>query len=133
MQANRRRDTSPEMAIRRLAHAQGLRYRVDDKPLPDLNRRADLVFTRVKIAVFVDGCYWHRCPAHATSPKSHADYRGAKIARNRERDVGTNQRLSAAGWLASRAWEHDDPAVVVARIVDAVRGPSSGESTPTSL
>ncbi len=80
MRANRRRDTTPEMAIRRLAHAQGLRYRVDAKPLPELNRRADLVFTRVKVAVFIDGCYWHGCPAHGTSPKSHADYWSAKIA-----------------------------------------------------
>lgn len=126
MQANRRRDTSPEMAVRRLAHARGLRYRVDAKPLPELNRRADLIFTRAKVAVFVDGCYWHGCPVHGTAAQSNAEYWNAKISRNRERDAETNERLSAAGWLVLRAWEHDDPEAVVARVIDAVRGPSPG-------
>lgn len=122
MQSNRRRDTSPELAVRRLAHARGLRYRVDAKPLPDLNRRADLVFTRAKIAVFIDGCYWHGCPAHGTAAKTNAAYWSAKIARNRERDADTNEQLTDAGWLVVRAWEHEDPEVVVARVFDAVRG-----------
>lgn len=123
MQANRRRDTSPEMAVRRLAHAEGLRYRVDAKPLPQLNRRADLVFTRAKVAVFIDGCYWHGCPLHGTAAQSNADYWRTKIARNRERDAETNQRLGDAGWLVVRAWEHDDPTSVVTRIINAVRSP----------
>ena len=121
MQSNRRRDTSPELAVRRLAHARGLRYRVDVKPLPELNRRADLVFTRAKVAVFIDGCYWHGCPVHGTAAKTNADYWSAKIKRNRERDSETNERLSDAGWLVLRAWEHDDPATVVARVIEAVR------------
>ena len=74
-----------------------------------LNRRADLVFTRAKFAVFIDGCYWHGCPAHGTAPKSNADYWSAKIAKNRERDVETNHRLSAAGWLVLRAWGTTTP------------------------
>lgn len=122
MQSNRRRDTSPELAVRRLAHAQGLRYRVDAKPLPQLNRRADLVFTRAKVAVFIDGCYWHGCPEHGTAAQTNADYWRTKIARNRERDAETNERLSDAGWLVLRAWEHEDPEAVVARVIDAVRG-----------
>lgn len=122
MQANRRRDTSPEMAVRRLAHARGLRYRVDAKPMPQLNRRADLVFTRAKVAVFIDGCYWHGCPLHGTAPRSNAAYWSAKIAKNRERDYDTNQRLAEAGWQVLRAWEHEDAEAVVRRIVEAVRG-----------
>ncbi|WP_084527599.1 very short patch repair endonuclease [Nocardioides dokdonensis] len=129
MQANRRRDTSPEMTVRRLVHAQGLRYQVDTKPLPALNRRADLVFATAKVAVLVDGCYWHGCPEHGTVAQTNATYWRTKIARNRERDDETNKRLADAGWLPLRAWEHEDPEAVVARIIDAVRCPSSGANT----
>ena len=78
MQGNRRRDTTPEMAVRRLVHAAGLRYRVDAKPLPDLNRRADLVFTRAKVAVFIDGCYWHGCPEHGTTSRTNEELLGTE-------------------------------------------------------
>ena len=121
MRANRRRDTKPEIAVRRLLHARGLRYRVDERPLPELNRRADLVFRRSRIAVFVDGCYWHGCPQHGTVARSNADYWSQKIARNRERDAQTNRLLEAAGWSVVRAWEHEDPADVAARVEAAVR------------
>lgn len=121
MQGNRRRDTNPEMAVRRLVHAAGLRYRVDARPLPALNRRADLVFTRAKVAVFIDGCYWHGCPEHGTASRTNADYWAPKIARNRERDVDTDAQLVGAGWTVLRAWEHDDPVGVAERIVTAVR------------
>lgn len=120
MRGNRRRDTSPEMAVRRLVHAAGLRYRVDARPLPNLNRRADLVFTRAKVAVFIDGCYWHGCPAHGTAAKTNAGYWGPKIARNRARDVDTDAQLVAAGWTVVRAWEHDEPVRVAERIVNAL-------------
>jgi DNA mismatch endonuclease (patch repair protein) len=123
MQANRRRDTAPEMAVRRLAHAAGLRYRVDAKPLPSLNRRADLVFTRAKVAVFIDGCYWHGCPEHGTTAKTNANYWESKILRNRERDGETDSQLVSAGWVVIRAWEHDEPGLVVDRIVDALGRP----------
>ena len=122
MQANRRRDTSPELLVRRAVHALGLRYRVDAKPLPELNRRADLVFTKAKVAVFVDGCYWHGCPRHGTAAKTNAAYWGPKIQRNKDRDVDTDQRLRNAGWTVVRVWEHDDPgqaATVVASAVHA--------------
>ncbi|TCJ21668.1 very short patch repair endonuclease [Nocardioides jejuensis] len=120
MQANRRRDTSPEMAVRRLVHAAGLRYRVDTRPLSDLNRRADLVFRGAKVAVFIDGCYWHGCPKHGTVAKSNADYWSPKIARNRERDAETDRLLVDAGWTVIRAWEHEVPSAVAQRILSAV-------------
>ena len=120
MQGNRRRDTKPEMAVRRLVHARGLRYLVDAKPIPELNRRADLVFTRTKVAVFIDGCYWHGCPEHGTTAKKNANYWGPKILRNRERDQETDRLLTEAGWTIIRVWEHEPAGVVAAEIVRTV-------------
>jgi len=125
MKANRRRDTKPELAVRRLVHAAGLRYRVDYRPLPDVNRRADLVFTRARVAVFIDGCLWHGCPEHGASPRTNSDYWTAKIARNKERDAETNALLLAAGWTVVRAWEHEPPVSVAAAVVNAVRRPAA--------
>ncbi len=127
MSANRRRDTRPELAVRRLVHAAGLRYRVDSRPIPSLNRRADLVFSRARVAVFIDGCYWHGCPAHGTRAKVNGDYWLAKIQRNRDRDAETNRLLRAAGWVVLRAWEHELPHEVAARVVATVRGDSADE------
>lgn len=121
MRANRRRDTKPELAVRRLVYAAGRRYRVDTRPLPDLNRRADLVFRSAKVAVFVDGCFWHGCPEHGTTAKSNPEYWGPKIARNKERDCDTDRRLHAAGWTVIRVWEHDEPQIVADRIISATR------------
>ena len=122
MLANRRRDTKPEMAVRRAVHALGMRYRVDARPLPDLNRRADLVFSGPKVAVFVDGCYWHGCPIHGHTPSTNPGYWVPKLRRNQERDAETNARLAAAGWTVVRVWEHEDLAVAVSKIELAVRG-----------
>lgn len=122
MLGNRRRDTKPELAVRRAAHALGLRYRVDTRPLPELNRRADLVFPRAKVAVFVDGCYWHGCLEHGTTAKANATYWGTKIQRNRDRDRDTDARLTDAGWAVVRVWEHEDPGDAAAEIAAAVRG-----------
>jgi DNA mismatch endonuclease (patch repair protein) len=116
MLANRRRDTGPELAVRRLLHAQGLRYRVDFPPLAGLRTRADLVFTRARIAVFIDGCFWHMCPEHFVMPKSHLDYWRPKLVRNVERDRNADDALTAAGWRALRYWEHEDPQTVAADI-----------------
>lgn len=121
MRGNRRRDTKPELAVRRLVHAAGLRYRVDTKPLAGLNRRADLAFARAKVAVMIDGCYWHGCPEHGTRSQTNADYWRSKIARNIERDRETDSLLNAAGWTVIRAWEHEDPPSVRDRIVLQVR------------
>lgn len=116
MQANRRRDTKPELAVRRALHAMGLRYRVDVRVIPSLNRRADLVFTRGKVAVFIDGCFWHGCPQHGTTAKTNPEYWGPKIERNRARDTETDLLLRAAGWRVLRFWEHEDVGDVVAAV-----------------
>jgi DNA mismatch endonuclease (patch repair protein) len=122
MQANRARDTKPELAIRRLLHAMGLRYRVAARPRPDLRRRADVVFSRKKVAVFVDGCFWHGCPDHFIPPRAHPDYWSARIAGNRGRDRETDETLRASGWTVVRAWEHQDPALIAEQIRALVKG-----------
>ncbi len=114
------RDTAPEMALRRRLHAAGFRYRVDHRPVPGLRRRADLVFTRRRVAVFVDGCFWHRCPQHGTRPSSNAEWWEAKLARNAERDAETNRLLTDAGWRVVRIWEHEDPETAVEKVVRAL-------------
>jgi DNA mismatch endonuclease (patch repair protein) len=129
MQGNRRRDTSPEMAVRRLVHASGLRYRVDARPSPTLNRRADLVFSSARVAVFIDGCYWHGCPVHGTVAQANAEYWAEKISRNQARDRDTDTRLANAGWLVIRAWEHENPRDVAHRIGAAVRERNSQSGT----
>lgn len=114
------RDTPPELAIRRLLHAHGLRYRVDARPVKGLNRRADLVFGPTKVAVFIDGCFWHACPEHGSAPKSNATWWADKLRRNVERDRDTDARLTAAGWLALRFWEHVPPQSAAAVVEVAV-------------
>ena len=116
------RDTAPEMAIRRRLHAAGLRYRVDFSPVPGLRRRADIVFTRRKVAVFVDGCFWHGCPEHASTPTANQEWWEEKLARNVERDADTNQALGDAGWTVVRIWEHEDPQSATDRVTAALSG-----------
>ncbi|WP_424190322.1 very short patch repair endonuclease [Actinokineospora sp. G85] len=117
MRANRGRDTRPELALRSAVHALGLRYRVGARPLPNVRRTADLVFTKVRVAVFLDGCFWHGCPEHhrrATGATS--EFWTAKIDGNRVRDADTDERLRAAGWNVVRVWEHEDPTEAAARV-----------------
>ena len=121
MQANKSRDTAPELALRTLLHAQGLRYRIATRPLRDLRRTADVVFRSARVAIFVDGCFWHRCPEHYTLPKTNPDYWLPKLERNEERDRETDSALIAAGWLPIRVWEHEDVAVAARKIERAVR------------
>lgn len=109
MERQRRRDTRPELAIRAILWRRGLRYRVDYPPLQGVRRRADLVFTRAKVAVFVDGCFWHSCPDHGTVPKSNREWWLAKLEANRARDRDTDVRLEEAGWTVVRVWEHENP------------------------
>jgi DNA mismatch endonuclease, patch repair protein len=120
MQAIRSRDTKPERLIRQLVHASGLRYRVGARPLPDLRRTADLVFRPAKVAVFIDGCYWHGCPEHYVAPKTNPGYWSDKVARNVARDRDTDKHLSEAGWLVLRFWEHQNSDACAAVIVDTV-------------
>ncbi len=127
MQRQRRTDTRPELAIRRLVHAGGLRYKVDVAlPVVGLRRRADLLFGRSKVAVFVDGCYWHSCPEHGTRPKANAAWWAEKLAANVSRDRDTDRRLAEAGWVVLRIWEHEDPGAAAQKIATLVRSRSHG-------
>jgi len=122
MRRNRSRDTKPEWAVRRLLHAAGLRYRVAFRPLPGVRRTADIVFTRQRIAIFIDGCFWHGCPEHqGPLPKANASYWSAKLTRNVERDAETTTLLTDAGWSVLRYWEHEPAAEVAEEIIAAVR------------
>jgi len=121
MQAQRTRDTAPELAVRRLLHAAGLRYRVDRAPLPGLWRRADIVFGPARLAVYIDGCFWHGCSQHGNQPRANSDYWQPKLQRNRERDTETDRLLSEAGWTVLRAWEHEGPKDVAARVEQSLR------------
>ncbi|WP_308433197.1 very short patch repair endonuclease [Streptomyces inusitatus] len=120
MRANRSRDTGPELALRRAVHGRGMRYRVATRPIKELRRTADLVFTRAKVAVFLDGCFWHGCPEHHTVAVRNGAYWAAKVERNRARDTDTDQRLTEAGWVVVRVWEHEDPIEAAARVEAAV-------------
>jgi DNA mismatch endonuclease, patch repair protein len=122
MRAHPRRDTKPELKLRRALHALGLRYRVDVQPEPSLRRRADLVFRRARVAVFVDGCFWHGCPEHSKLGRSNRTWWASKLAGNRMRDADTTTRLGASGWTVIRVWEHDDMAAAAGTIAQAVRG-----------
>jgi len=125
MQANKGRDTKPELALRRAVHALGLRYRVSARPIPTIRRTADLVFTKVKVAVFLDGCFWHGCPEHHTKAATNAEFWAEKVQRTRERDAETDRILTEAGWTVIRVWEHEDPkraALHIAQKVRALRG-----------
>lgn len=122
MQRQQTRDTAPELAVRRLIHAAGLRYRIDVAPLPNLRRRADVVFGRARVALFIDGCFWHGCPDHGSRrTTANTEYWSAKVMRNQARDRDTDERLRAAGWIPIRIWEHEDPHAVAATVIAAVR------------
>lgn len=121
MSVLKRRDNDHELAVRRLLHAAGLRYRVA-YPVPGLPRRSiDIAFTRMRLAVFVDGCFWHGCPEHGTSPRSNSEWWGAKLAANRSRDEDTTRWLEGSGWVVLRFWEHEPPVDVSRAILDAHR------------
>jgi DNA mismatch endonuclease (patch repair protein) len=131
MQANRPRDTKPELTLRRAVHGLGLRYRVSTRPLPSVRRTADLVFTRAKVAVFLDGCFWHGCPVHHTVAVTNADYWAEKLRSNRERDTETDRLLAEAGWVAVRIWEHEDPVGAAERVAQVVKDRLRRADSPT--
>ena len=116
MLANRRRDTAPEIALRRELHRRGLRFRVDFPPLPGLRCRADIVFTRRRIAIFVDGCFWHACPDHGNVPKANREWWRAKLEANVARDRRNEQALVQAGWKVVRVWEHEPVGAAADRV-----------------
>lgn len=119
MERQGRRDTEPELALRRAVWRLGLRYRVDTPPVPG-RRRADLVFPRPRVAIYVDGCFWHRCPLHGTVPRANRDWWSAKLDANVVRDRDTDRILGAAGWLVIRVWEHEDAVAGAASVAAAV-------------
>jgi DNA mismatch endonuclease, patch repair protein len=121
MKSNRSRDTKPELALRSAVHALGLRYRVAAKPLTGVRRTADLVFPTAKVAVFLDGCFWHGCPQHHTVAAANATFWADKVEGNRARDRDTDARLKAAGWVSVRVWEHEDPVEAAERVQAVVQ------------
>lgn len=120
MQRQAQRDTKPELALRKAVWHRGFRYRVDYPPIRGMRRRADLVFTRAKVAVFVDGCFWHSCPEHGTIPGSNRQWWIDKLDANRSRDSDTDRRLREEGWTVVRVWEHENPEVAAEAVASAV-------------
>ncbi|MGH2918157.1 MAG: very short patch repair endonuclease [Solirubrobacteraceae bacterium] len=125
MRSNRRRDTAPELAMRSALHRAGLRFRVDMPVRPAGHRvvRPDVVFPRRRLAIYVDGCFWHGCPIHGTQARTNAGYWRAKIAENQERDRRITAALEDDGWIVLRFWEHEEPAEMAARVAAALRLP----------
>lgn len=126
MSKQKSRNTRIEMELRRALFARGLRYRVHRKPVKEVRREADIVFGPAKVAVFVDGCFWHGCPEHATWPRNNAEFWRTKIETNRRRDLDTDARLIEAGWLAVRVWEHEAVEAAAARVHEIVLGRRPG-------
>ena len=104
MQRQRRKDTALEMSVRRELHAAGVRYRVDVRPEPDMRTRGDIVWRGRKVVVFLDGCFWHRCPEHSTTPKNNSAWWTDKIEANVQRDRKVDEQLRERGWLVLRFW-----------------------------
>jgi DNA mismatch endonuclease (patch repair protein) len=124
MRGNRRTDTKPELALRTALHAMGYRYRKDMRlDLPLRRVRPDIAFTSRRVAVFVDGCFWHACPEHGSKPKNNEWYWSPKLAKNVERDRAADQALAQAGWTVVRLWEHVPLADAVALVIGAVGEP----------
>jgi DNA mismatch endonuclease, patch repair protein len=130
MIGNRSRDTGPELALRSALHALGLRFRVDARPVPAIPRRADVVLRGDRVAVFLDGCFWHGCPDHFRPPATNADSWSAKIAGNRARDASTGALLEAAGWAVIRVWEHEPTAAAARRVLAALLRVRSAPDRP---
>jgi DNA mismatch endonuclease (patch repair protein) len=125
MKGNRRSDTKPELVLRSALHAQGLRFRKDFLLRTSAGSRvkADIVFTRRRVAVFVDGCFWHGCPTHGHTPKANSHYWVPKLARNRERDARVTAALEADGWKVLRIWEHEEPGAAIDLVREALEPP----------
>jgi DNA mismatch endonuclease (patch repair protein) len=123
MQAIRRRDTGPERALRSALHASGYRYRCDLRiDLAGARVRPDIVFTRRKVAVFVDGCFWHCCPEHGRQPAVNSGYWSPKLQGNRDRDRRNTEALEQAGWVVVRVWEHEPVAEAMGKVIAALSG-----------
>ena len=125
MRATKGRNNTKELAIRSALHAAGYRFRVC-LPVPGVPRRSiDIAFVGIKLAIFLDGCFWHACPVHGTMPKTDTEWWAAKLKRNRERDNDTDRVLIQAGWHPARFWEHTDDREIVHRVTSLVRALSN--------
>lgn len=123
MRGNRRADTKPERMLRSRLHAEGFRFRKDLLVRAGNTRvKADLVFPRDRVAVFVDGCFWHGCPEHGRQPQTNGAYWGPKLLRNVERDATVNEALRNDGWTVLRVWEHSSPSEAVEMVAAALAG-----------
>ncbi|UNO44017.1 very short patch repair endonuclease [Streptomyces sp. MST-110588] len=125
-----RKDTKPELVLRRLLHRAGLRYRLQRR-VPGMSRRTiDIAFPGPQVAVFLDGCFWHGCPEHATSPKANARWWREKLDGNMARDIETTAHLQAAGWTVLRCWEHEPPETVARQVAEVVRAHKGNHDQP---
>ncbi|MEV4633551.1 very short patch repair endonuclease [Rhodococcus coprophilus] len=121
MRANRRVDSKPEVRLRKALHGRGLRFRKDYRmDIGGVRVRPDIVFTRRKVAVFVDGCFWHVCPLHGRQPTRNEWYWTPKLSRNVERDRVADEVLTEAGWTVVRIWEHETPDTAIKTVVAAL-------------
>ncbi len=120
MRATRQHGTKPEVALRGALNQLGIVYHVDQSPVSGLKSRPDLIFEDTRIAVYVDGCFWHSCPIHGTLPKSNRQWWQAKLEANRQRDAKANDVLASAGWYVVRVWEHADPITVAKELADLI-------------
>lgn len=125
MRSNRSRDTAPELRLRSLLHRAGLRYKTHARPEPSLRCEADIVFPKSRTVVFIDGCFWHGCPKHATFPATNRDWWAEKLAANRARDRRNRGALRSAGWKVIRAWTHERAEHAARRIESVVRDQSA--------
>lgn len=116
MSKQKRRDTKAELLVRRELHARGLRFRVDAKPEMDMRVRGDIVWRSLKLIVFIDGCFWHGCPQHATRPAANVEWWATKLDGNVARERRTDAELKRRGWEVLRFWEHEEPAAVADEI-----------------
>lgn len=121
MRRQPQRNTTPEVALRRALHRRGLRFRIDRSPLVGNRSRADIVFGPSLVAVFVDGCFWHSCPLHGTTPRHNGSWWNSKLAANAVRDRRVDEALRSSGWLSVRVWEHEDPEVAAEEIARVVQ------------
>lgn len=128
MKATRQRDTGAEVSLRSALHARGLRYRLHRRVEGVPRVRPDIVFVSARVAVFVDGCFWHGCPEHGSQPKANSEWWRDKLERNIARDRRNDSALRKAGWAVVRIWEHEDPPEAAKRIEQVVRGGESADS-----
>jgi DNA mismatch endonuclease, patch repair protein len=131
MRASKQRDTAIEIALRSELHARNLRFRLHHK-LPELRGAIDIAFPRSRVAIFVDGCFWHFCPVHKTIPKANREWWLNKLKTNRARDQKISRRLIKSGWIVFRVWEHENMRQVAKRIEPLVRSRSASLASRTT-